>query len=186
MNYLLEKTFQRVFLLSENNELITETGVSSELCVSGTCVSLGYYNNTKTQEVFTQNPTNNSFFERIYHTGDLAKYGKDGLLYYCGRKDFQIKHMGHRIELNEIEGAIEKDESITRSCCLFLENKIICFYSGREIEIKNLVKELKDIIPVYMIPSVFIFVEKMPLTKNGKIDRKELEKIYFEKEGNGN
>lgn len=173
---------ERVLLLSENNEIISEIGVQGELCVSGSCVSLGYFNNAKTQVVFTQNPVNTNYFERIYHTGDLAKFGDDGFLYYCGRKDFQIKHMGHRIELNEIEGAIEKQDGISRTCCLFLNNKIIAFYSGKEVDAKDIVKLLKELIPVYMIPSSFIYVETMPVTKNGKIDRKALEKIFIDKE----
>lgn len=178
---------ERVLLLSEDNQLITEPNLSGELCVTGSCVSLGYYNNSKTQEVFTQNPLNCSTFERIYHTGDLAKLGTNGLLYYCGRKDFQIKHMGHRIELSEIEGALEKDELISRSCCLFLENKIIAFYTGNKKKPKDFVKDLKSIIPTYMIPSEFLFIEKLPITKNGKIDRKELENYYFKEfHNNGN
>lgn len=172
---------ERVILLSDDNELITEFDTQGELCVSGSCVSLGYFNNSKTHEVFTQNPVNANFFERIYHTGDLAKYGKDGLLYYCGRKDFQIKHMGHRIELSEIEGAIEKDDTISRSCCLFLDNKVIAFYSGKEKQLKDFVRDLKNLIPVYMVPSLFIFVETIPVTKNGKINRKELENIYIKR-----
>lgn len=172
---------ERVFLLSDDNELITEFDTQGELCVSGSCVSLGYFNNSKTHGVFTQNPVNANFFERIYHTGDLAKYGKDGLLYYCGRKDFQIKHMGHRIELSEIEGAIEKDDTISRSCCLFLDNKVIAFYSGKEKQLKDFVRDLKSLVPVYMVPSLFIFVETIPVTKNGKIDRKELENIYIKR-----
>lgn len=172
---------ERVFLLSDKGEIIDEANVTGELCVSGSCVSLGYFNNPKTQEVFSQNPANDNFFERVYHTGDLAKYGNDGLLYYCGRKDFQIKHMGHRIELNEIETALEKDALITRSCCLFIDNKIIAFYSGKEKDSKDFVKELKLCLPVYMIPSSFVFIDNMPITKNGKIDRKHLENIYLVK-----
>lgn len=98
---------EKVFLLDEDNKLVTESDTIGEVCVSGFCVAIGYYNNQiKTDEVFIQNSLEPRRYERIYKTGDLAKYGKDGLLYYRGRKDFQIKLNGHRIELNEVEGAL--------------------------------------------------------------------------------
>lgn len=171
---------ERVFLIDENNCLITKDDLVGELCVSGTCVALGYYNSEKTEEVFIQNPLQNSCYERIYKTGDLAKYGSDGLLYYVSRKDTQIKHMGHRIELGEIEKAVSSYKDITRSCCLFVNNKIYSFYTGVEVEKKDIVSYLKKDIPTYMIPSSFIFIKEFPLTKNGKIDRKELETLINE------
>ena len=105
----------------------------------------------------------------------MASYGKDGLLYYVSRKDTQIKHMGHRIELSEIEGAVEKICSITRACCIFAQNKISAFYTGQETDKKEIVTVLKTSLPVYMIPSNFIFIEEFPLTKNGKVDKRALE-----------
>ncbi|MBQ1713781.1 MAG: amino acid adenylation domain-containing protein [Treponema sp.] len=167
---------ERVFLLDENDALITEAEKTGELCVSGSCVAPGYYNNgERTAQAFVQNPLNPSYFERIYRTGDLASYGKDGLLYYVSRKDTQIKHMGHRIELSEIEGAVEKICSITRACCIFAQNKISAFYTGQETDKKEIVTALKTSLPVYMIPSNFIFIEEFPLTKNGKVDKRALE-----------
>lgn len=170
---------ERIYILDENNNLITEKEVEGELCVSGTCVAIGYYNSIKTNDVFVQNPCQNLRYERIYKTGDLAKYGKDGLLYYIGRKDTQIKHMGHRIELGEIEGAISNHSNITRACCIFTNNKITAFYTGNETEKKEIVSMLRITLPSYMIPSDFIFINEFPLTKNGKIDKHALmEKIH--------
>ena len=165
---------ERIILLSEDNEPVTEKNVEGELCVSGTCVAIGYYNSPKTAEVFVQNPSQPFRYERIYRTGDLAKYGDDGLLYYVGRKDIQIKHMGHRIELGEIEGAVSKHEKITRCCCVFCDNKITAFYTGSETDKKEIVSMLRITLPSYMIPSDFIFIKEFPLTKNGKIDKKSL------------
>lgn len=169
---------ERVFLLDENDNLIVETGLEGEICVSGSCVALGYYDNPKTDEVFVQNPCNKKFFERIYRTGDLGKLGDDGLFYYIGRKDTQIKHMGHRIELGEIEGNIEKNCSVTRAVAIFTNNKIYAFYTttdNQPIEKKDIVTSLKVDLPVYMVPSDFIHIDEFPLTKNGKVDKRALE-----------
>lgn len=169
---------ERVFLLDENDKLVEQPEISGELCVSGTCVALGYYNNPeKTEEVFVQNPLNKTGFERIYRTGDLAKYGKDGLLYYIGRKDFQIKLNGHRIELSEVEGAVMAINEISRCCCIFYENKIFAFYSGAELAVKDLVAVLRKSLPVFMIPSEFVYVKEFALNKNGKIDRNVLKEM---------
>lgn len=167
---------ERVFLLDENNALVTEPEVVGEVCVSGTCVAIGYYNNkAKTEEVFLQNPLNSTRYERIYRTGDLARYDKEMTMYYVSRKDTQIKHMGHRIELGEIEAAIDKIDTISRTCCIFYRNKIHAFYTGTPVEKKQIVNTLKATLPVYMIPSEFYCLENFPLTKNGKVDRRALE-----------
>jgi len=167
---------ERVFLLDEEDKLITDPEINGEVCVSGTCVAPGYYNNwDKTNSVFTQNPLEERRFERIYRTGDLAKYGKDGLFYYVGRKDFQIKLNGHRIELSEVEGAIMNINGINRVCCIFAQNKITAFYSGDELDKKNIVSTLRVNLPAFMIPSDFIYIKEFELNKNGKIDRKVLE-----------
>lgn len=83
---------------------ITKPGDIGEICVAGTALALGYYRNPEqTAKVFVQNPLNRDYPERIYRTGDLGFYDSDGNLCFAGRRDFQIKHMGHRIELEEIE-----------------------------------------------------------------------------------
>ena len=173
---------EKVFLLDEGNQLVREAGKKGEICVSGTALSLGYYRNPEqTKKVFVQNPLNEKYLERIYRTGDMAYYGHDGYLYFASRKDFQIKHMGHRIELGEIELAMEMAEGIRRACCTYdePENKIIAFYEG-EAEKRQIVRALGKKLPAYMIPNVWVKLDQLPITKNGKIDRKKMLKEYRE------
>ena len=174
---------ERVMLLDENDKLITEPEQKGEICVSGTCLALGYFNNKEeTEKHFTQNPLNKNYIELIYRTGDLGMYNKEKELVFQGRKDFQIKYNGHRIELEEIEKAMMKVEGIERACCLFDEEKqrLYGFYVGT-MEKAELHSALKETLPVYMIPGILKQVDSMPLTKNGKIDRKELMAMVVKK-----
>ena len=167
---------ERVFLLSDNDTLISpdNKNVEGEICVSGTAVVIGYFNNTEeTNKRFVQNPLNNLYPEIIYRTGDLAYYNDDKDLVYTSRKDFQIKHMGHRIELSEIDRCINRNENVNMSCTIYQDEKIIAFVEGT-IEEKVLIAELRKTLPVFMIPSEFKFVKSMPFNNNGKIDRKAL------------
>ncbi len=171
---------EKVFLLDEEDKLVDKIGQRGEICVSGTALSLGYYNNKEqTQKSFVQNPLNHQYLETIYRTGDLGYYNEKKELCYATRKDFQIKHMGHRIELGEIEKAMEKVEAIHRVCCIFddVSLKIVAFYEG-SIEKREIVKELRKSIPAFMIPNVFCQRDRLPLTKNGKIDRAALKTSY--------
>jgi len=167
---------EQVFLLDENDKLVIDENVTGEICVKGTCLALGYFNNKEqTSSNFVQNPLNDKFIDMIYRTGDLGEYNKDGEIVFIGRKDFQIKHMGHRIELEEIERAMENVKGVERSCCIFNEQKgkLYGFYVGN-IEKDEVVKYLKENLPVFMVPNKITQIEKFPITKNGKIDRKEL------------
>ncbi len=171
---------ERVFLLSKEDKLITNNDEIGEICVSGSCLAPGYYNNEEqSKKSFVQNPTNNNYFERIYRTGDLGKYNENNELIFCGRKDFQIKYLGHRIELEEIDRAIMNVDGITRVCTIFDEekSKIYSFYVGT-LETKDLRSILQEKLPIYMIPTKFIKLNNLPLTKNGKIDRKKLFDSY--------
>ncbi len=173
---------ERVFLLDKDNKIITKEDEIGEICVSGSCLALGYYNNKEqTDEHFCQNPTNKFYFDMIYKTGDLAKYNSDKELIFCGRKDFQIKYMGHRIELEEIDRAIMNNKNVIRVCTIFdnEKEKIYGFYIG-DIDSKELKQELQKTLPVYMVPTKLIKMENFPMNKNGKTDRKELLKIYKE------
>lgn len=168
---------EHIFLLDENDREVKEPGQKGELCVSGTAVTLGYFNNPEqTKKAFVQNPLNPYYMETIYRTGDLAYYNENGLLCFASRKDFQIKHMGHRIELGEIESTLESIAEIKRACCIFENNKIHAFYDG-DIEKKEIVRGIKKTLPVFMVPNVFKQINQFPITKNGKIDRNELKRM---------
>lgn len=171
---------ERVFLLDEQDRLVTETNANGEICVTGTALALGYYNNPEqTAKAFVQNPLNRRYPERMYRTGDLGYYNDRGELCFASRRDFQIKHMGHRIELGEIEAAMERVPEVVRSLCMFdtEKNKIVAFYEGN-IEKRPLVREIGQYLPAFMIPNAFRQVTSFPLTKNGKIDRKALMESY--------
>ena len=170
---------ETVFLLDEEDHLVTEPDVNGEICVSGTALAMGYYHNPEqTQKAFVQNPLNRNYLELIYRTGDLGYYDAAGELCFASRKDFQIKHMGHRIELGEIESALEKVEQVRRSCCLFDQkrNKIVCCYQG-DIGKKEISIEAGKYLPDYMVPNIFRQMDELPITKNGKIDRNALKAL---------
>lgn len=168
---------EEIFLLDqENNQLITEKepGKVGEICVRGTCLGLGYYSNPeKTAEAFVQNPLNSWYPEKIYRTGDLGQYSKQGELYFAARKDFQIKHMGHRIELGEIETAVNALDFIDIACCVYDEKreKIVLCYQAAERYDKEIVAELAKSLPKYMWPNRYEHYERIPMNKNGKMDR---------------
>lgn len=170
-----------ILLLKDRKEKAAQ-GEVGEICIRGTSVTLGYYNNPqKTAESYIQNPLNHFFPETIYCTGDLGKYNDDGELIFVSRKDYQIKHMGHRIELGEIETNVNMLENIKFSCCVYDEGhgKIVLYYVGNIAE-KDVIAGLKDMLPRYMIPNMVIRLEKMPMTANGKIDRVSLKNMCKE------
>lgn len=174
---------QILLLDTDTCEPIYESGKQGEICVRGTCLALGYYNSPeKTAESFAQSPLSSAYPERIYRTGDLGFLDKNGLLQFTSRKDYQIKHMGHRIELGEIEVAVNAIDYIDAAVCVFdtKKEKIVLFYqpnegrgqfeSDKQLE-KDIVKCLSKKLQKYMWPNVYISYDKLPLNKNGKIDR---------------
>lgn len=157
-----------------------EDGEEGELCVRGSFLADGYYNNPeKTAEVFVQNPLNTAYPEKIYRTGDLVRYNSLGELIYISRKDFQIKHMGYRIELGEIEASAWNVEKIKNCACIYdeKEEKIIFIYEGRAKK-NDVMTAMWKKIPTYMQPNELIRVKSMPYNANGKIDRAYLKKNY--------
>ena len=168
---------EKVFLLDEHDELVTQPGIEGEICVSGSCLALGYFKDKeKTDKAFVQNPLNDKLIELIYRTGDLGRYDENGLLYYSSRKDFQIKHMGQRIELGDIEVSAMSVDGVSRACCIYdhKRSKIIMFYTG-EIDKDELSDRMRDKLPVFMVPGKTVCLDELPVNKNGKIDRKALE-----------
>lgn len=173
-----------VLILNENNERCAE-GEEGELCVRGTSLAMGYYNNPeKTAAAFTQNPLNNSYPELIYRTGDIAVLTKDGIIQFKGRKDSLIKHMGYRIELGEIEHVIVNDLKIVKYCCAtynYSAKEIVLFYENdEEIPALEFRKLLSKSFPSYMIPSRYERMDLLPRNTNGKIDRLYLKKMINE------
>ena len=122
-----------------------------------------------------QNPLNTRYPELIYRTGDLAKWNERGELVFISRKDYQIKHMGHRIELGEIELIADTAPGVGTAACVFdqKKKKIILCYTGTA-EPAELSEFLRAKLPIYMIPSKIDRLERMPLTPNGKLDRKAI------------
>ena len=163
-------------LLLNDEDQPAGVGETGEICIRGTCVTLGYYRNPeKTKEVFVQNPLNDCYPELIYRTGDIGRYNEFGELVFVSRKDHQIKHMGHRIELGEIEVHVNQMAGIRMSCCVYDKEreKIVLFYVG-DAEGKEIIKALKEKLPRYMIPNLVEKIEEMPFTANGKLNRMEL------------
>lgn len=168
-----------VFLLDDADHLVTQPDTDGEVCVRGTALALGYYANPEQNAAhFVQNPLNPCYPERIYRTGDLARYNGRGELVFSGRKDFQIKYMGHRIELEEIEREMAAIDGVDRCCCLFDEkrSRLKGFYVGT-IDKSTLHETMKRDLPAFMVPGILMKLDAMPMTKNGKIDRKLLSEM---------
>lgn len=169
-----------IILLKEGNR-IAGKGEEGEICVRGTSLALGYYNDLKrTQESFVQNPLNQHYPELIYRTGDIGRYNEFKELEFVSRIDSQIKHMGHRIELGEIEAAANMTTNINHVACVFHEKrkKIVLFYTGEATKVE-LIGFLKTKLPRFMIPNMIRKLDEMPFTSNGKINRKYLKEEYL-------
>lgn len=162
-----------VLLLDEAGNQVQTPETPGEMYIRGAGVTLGYYNDPqRTAEVYLQNPLHALYPETVYRTGDMAKYNELGELIYLSRKDHQIKHMGYRIELMEIEAAAARMEGIAAACCVFdaARSKIVLYYAG-EAEQKQVLVYMRRMLPRYMAPAAVIKLERLPLTQNGKVDR---------------
>jgi amino acid adenylation domain-containing protein len=168
-----------ILILADNNRLakVNETG---ELCVRGTSLAMGYYNDLeKTQKAFVQNPLNIHYPEMIYRTGDMVYWNERGEIMYVGRKDFQIKHNGYRIELGEIENAVLGTKLVDATCVVYdsIHKEIVMFYQTTgELNIGEFRKRILLFVPKYMVPTKYHRLEEFPLNANGKIDRLKLNK----------
>lgn len=152
-------------------------GVAGELCIAGDCVCAGYLNRPElNDERFIENPFGSG---KLYKTGDLAYWRWDGNITYIGRNDFQVKIRGLRVELGEIENAISSIDGISDSVVIVRENdegrQLICaFYTGVEMQAKDIRESIGNILPKYMLPHIITYLDTIPLTSSGKANRNAL------------
>jgi D-alanine--poly(phosphoribitol) ligase subunit 1 len=174
-----------VFILGEADHEVDVPNVVGEICVRGTSLALGYYNNpSQTEMRFVQNPLNKAYPELIYRTGDLGYWNSLGELMFVGRSDFQIKHQGYRIELLEIENAALTIPAISNACVTYnFEKKqiVLVFESQNKLtegEIRGL---MSGHLPKYMLPTKILRVDQLPRNPNGKIDRQKIAVEFAER-----
>ena len=166
-----------VFLMDRSGKIVTRPGEQGEICVAGESLADGYYHDPgETVKKFQVRPGTK---ERYYRAGDLGYYGRNGALYFSGRKDFQIKHMGHRIELEEIELELNRVRGVEKTCCFPEKNNryLVAVYTGSAAE-KDVRKDIKEKLPAYMIPQKIQWIGQLPLTRNGKTDRRQLAEYF--------
>ena len=169
----------RILLLNEQQQE-PASGEMGEICVGGPVLALGYYKDPeRTAASFIQNPLNTSYRELIYRTGDLGRYREDGLLEFCGRMDRQIKHLGHRIELDEIEIAAHAVDGVEECCALYDAEKslLYLFYSG-EATAKQIALKFRADMPAFMVPRKMKKLEQLPKLPNGKTDMRALREMF--------
>ncbi|UCH95998.1 MAG: amino acid adenylation domain-containing protein, partial [Candidatus Aminicenantes bacterium] len=171
-----------VFLIDENNEEVHVYGIG-EIVYKSDYLALGYLNRQeKASEVFVKDPLTGTGKGRIFRTGDLGRRLPDGNIEYIGRKDSQVKVRGYRVELGEIESQLDKIKGIKKSLVLCPQNRnqenyLAAYYvkdKQKEIDETEIIRILKQSLPGYMIPNVFMRMEAFPLTPSGKIDRHSL------------
>ncbi|WP_155617222.1 non-ribosomal peptide synthetase, partial [Paenibacillus polymyxa] len=172
----------QIFIMNANGEL-QPVGVPGELCIAGEGLARGYWKREElTAEKFVNNPFagDKADHERMYRTGDLARWMPDGNIEYLGRMDHQVKIRGYRIELGEIESQLLQVESVQEAVIMARtdetgQTQLVAYYAAsQELGANEMRQELGQELPSYMMPSYFIWLEQMPLTPNGKIDRKAL------------
>ena len=170
----------QMYILDGNQEPVP-VGVAGELYIAGDGVARGYWRRPDlTASRFLADPFDKAGVRRMYRTGDLARYNRDGQIHLLGRTDHQIKLRGHRIELNEIEIAIERHPSV-RQAAVRLQGEgsgkqlvaFVCFRNG-SAEPGQVRSWLQESLPDYMVPAILAPIDQLPLTPNGKVDRKRL------------
>lgn len=172
----------QLYILDENQNVLP-IGVEGEICLSGESVAKGYYNKPElTAEKFIQNPFQPD--RKMYRTGDIGKWTVDGQVEFVGRMDDQVKIRGHRIELGEIQYQLENLREITQAVVvvdhLNQEPNVVAYYElNSAITSEKIEQQIADQLPSYMVPSVLMELDKIPLNSNGKIDKKKLPDVVF-------
>jgi amino acid adenylation domain-containing protein len=176
----------RVYLLDGEGRPLP-IGEQGEVCIGGRGVARGYLNRPDlTAEKFVPDPFSPDLDARLYRTGDLARYLPDGNIEFCGRIDHQIKLHGYRVELGEIEAALRDQDAVQDAVVLAREDEsgekqlVACVSAREPLTPATLREHLKARLPQYMVPSAFVLMENLPLTRNGKIDRQALAGLPFE------
>jgi tyrocidine synthetase-3 len=169
---------EEIYILNTQEQL-QPIGMEGEICIGGNGVARGYLNRIElTAERFIQHPFKDE--GRIYKTGDLGRWNTEGMLEFIGRKDNQVKIRGYRVELGEIEDALQQHQQISTAAVISRatssgELELIAYIVRRsDVSITELREHLSNTLPLYMLPSHFVALEKMPLNANGKLDRKKL------------
>jgi amino acid adenylation domain-containing protein len=172
----------QVYLLSSRLQPVP-IGAIGELYIGGDGLALGYLNRPElTSERFVPDPFSRQSDEKLYKTGDLARYLPDGNIEFLGRIDNQVKIRGFRIELGEVEAVLSQYPSIQKSVVIVREDtpgdkRLVAYFVpnlGQEVAVTDLRSFFKQKLPEYMVPSAFVRLESLPLTPNGKVNRKEL------------
>ncbi len=175
-----ERPNMRVYILREDGSEAA-ADEAGELCVSGSQLALGYWNNpVETGKAFVRNPLNRDYEEIIYRTGDMARRDSSGLIYYIGRRDNQIKLRGNRIELGDIEAAARRIEGVDNACAVFdrrREMTVLFLETRRPFKLRAFNMELGRFLPRYMLPGELRCMERLPLNQNNKIARRELREL---------
>ncbi|QFR01072.1 amino acid adenylation domain-containing protein [Streptomyces phaeolivaceus] len=163
----------RVYVVDERLSLVP-LGAPGEIVFSGVCVGRGYVNDPeRTARAFTTDPYRPG--ERLYRSGDHGRWRPDGKLEFLGRRDTQVKVRGFRIEIGEVENALLKVAGVRDGAVVVAwGTRLVAFHSGRPLAAEELRDRLAASLPAYMVPSVFHHRESLPLTANGKIDRRTL------------
>ena len=170
----------RIYILDGDGEPVP-IGVAGELHIGGAQVARGYLHQPElTAQRFIASPFVAG--DRLYKTGDLARYLADGTIEYLGRNDFQVKIRGYRIELGEIEARLRDHASVREAVVLAREDapgekRLVAYYTAREAveaSAEDLRSHLLELLPEYMVPAAYVHLESMPLTPNGKLDRNAL------------
>jgi amino acid adenylation domain-containing protein len=164
----------KLYVLDEHMQL-QPIGFKGELWIGGAGVAKGYVNN----EALNEQKFKVFNIERVYRSGDIVRYREDGILEYFGRKDEQVKLRGYRIELSEIEIALLKLSNVKQAAVILKDQQLAAFVTSEEqIQPESIKEQLLAWLPSYMVPSSIMQLDAIPLTSNGKADRKALESLH--------